>query len=141
MIITLIFMALLFVGIVMIVVYVNSSLFDDWFAILGVIFTSLGVFGALICSISILAVHIMGDKLIHTNQMGYESLVAQVNAVNSDYEDVSKTEVISRVTEWNKSVYNSKYYSESKLTNWFYSKEVVDALEYIDMEGLKGEKK
>lgn len=49
-------------------------------------------------------------------------------------EKVSKVTVIKDVQEWNSDVYSQKYWSESPWTNWFYSEEIVDSLEYIEME-------
>ena len=64
---------------------------------------------------------------------GYSDTLLEMED-NSDYEDASKAAVIQRVYEWNKKVYNAKYWSSNPLTNWFWNKKYVDSLEYIELE-------
>lgn len=80
--------------------------------------------------------HIAVDKSIHEAEMQYESLTKQLHMIDSEYEDVSKTEVIQKVYNWNVRVHNTKYWSESPWTNWLYSKKYADSLKYIEMDGV-----
>ena len=54
--------------------------------------------------------------------------------MQSDYEDVSKSQVIKDISEWNMDVYNTKYWSESPWTNWFNPKDIADNMDYIPLE-------
>ena len=50
-----------------------------------------------------------------------------------EYEDVSKSDVIKDISEWNKKVYSCKHWANNPWTSWFYSKRVADSLEMIEM--------
>ena len=49
-----------------------------------------------------------------------------------DAENISKSDVIKDVSEWNKMVLEKKYWSKNPWTSWFFSQKVVDDLKYID---------
>ena len=85
-----------------------------------------------ICLIIILGTHICVQRTININQMEYESLCKRLEIINSDYEDVSKSEVVKDIAEWNKEVYNYKYWTFNPWTNWMYSKRVANELKYIE---------
>ena len=74
------------------------------------------------------------DRIIERNRMKYESLQRRIEVVNSEYEDASRSDLIKDINEWNEKVYDKKYWAESLWTNWFYNKNIVDELEYIDFE-------
>lgn len=86
------------------------------------------------CIIMITHVHVGVDCKINEDHMQYEGLCHRLEIINSDYEDVSKSEVIKDVTEWNTRVYHDQYWTNSPLTNWFYSKERTEALQYIPLD-------
>ena len=102
--------------------------------------TMIGVFQAapssviLIILISmIISAHVFDSKKIADNKMEYEALCKRIEIINSDYEDVSKSDIIKDVAKWNKKVYSEKYWGKNIWTNWFYDQDVVDELEYIDL--------
>jgi hypothetical protein len=84
--------------------------------------------------IIIIAVHATADISIQKNKMQYEGLCKRYEIVNSDYEDVSKSDVISDITAWNMYVYNTEYWSENPWTNCFNPKKIADNLNYISLE-------
>ena len=88
----------------------------------------------IICIPFIIASQCNTNKKIYIKQLEYESLVKQCQIISSEYEDVSKANIIQNVYDWNKSVYTEKYWSDSLWTNWFYNQKVVDSLEYINLE-------
>lgn len=94
----------------------------------------LGFTWVLFCDLFIGAANIGVDRDIYNKQLEYESIVKQVECLNTNYEDVSKTTVIQNVYEWNRDVYNAKYWSENPWTSWFSNKRYVDSLKYIEME-------
>ena len=69
---------------------------------------------------------------ISQNQIEYEGLCKRVEIAQSKYEDVSKSDVIKDVYEWNKDVYYEKYWTYNPFTSWFHSKKVTDALQYVE---------
>lgn len=130
---TIIFVVILVVSIVLSVIADNKYI--DWMLIIGAIFITLSGVGAIFSLVMIVTNHYAIDKTIAVNQMEHDSIVKEVEALEQDTDEkVSRVTVIKDVQEWNSAIYSQKYWSESPWTNWFYSKEVVDSLEYIEME-------
>lgn len=102
------------------------AVFEGWSLIVGFL-------GFLITGCIILGSHVEVTKQISENQFEYEAIIAEVQAVNSDNEDVSKVLVIKDVNEWNKEVHRQKHAAASPWTSWCYSQKVVDKLEYIEV--------
>ena len=145
MILTLLSAVMIIVGIVLLHLGINGSFKTDAgdgisFGV-GAVSILIGAMVFIGCLIMIICNHTAVDKSIHDYDLQYESLVKQVEAVNSEYEDVSKATVINRVYKWNKDVYSNKYWAENPWTNWLYSKKIVDSLKYIDMEDTNAEDK
>ena len=133
MIITLIALAVVAVGIIIYCVNRNSDKYDSENGeAAGIILSGLGIFASAICLITIAVKQISTNRDIEINRIKYESLLKRVEVVNSEYEDVSKSDVIKDVAEWNSNVLNQRYFSSNPLTSWFFSKEVVDNLKGID---------
>lgn len=84
------------------------------------------------CILGIVCAHVGENTNIEMNNIEYESLCQRLEIVNSDYEDMSKSDVIKDVSEWNKMVLGKKYLSKNPWTNWFFSQKVVNELKYID---------
>ena len=84
------------------------------------------------CIIGILCAHVGENKNIEMNNIEYEGLCQRLEIVNSEYEDMSKSDVIKDVSEWNKMVLEKKYWAKNQWTSWFFSQKVVDNLKYID---------
>lgn len=130
---TIIFVAVLVVSIVLSVIAYNKCI--DWMCIIGAVFITLSGVGTIFSLVMIVTNHYAIDKTIAVNQMEHDFIVKEVEALEQDTDEkVSRVTVIKDVQEWNSAVYSQKYWSESPWTNWFYSKEVVDSLEYIEME-------
>ena len=82
----------------------------------------------------IICQHCTANKDIYEYSLKRESIVKQVECISSDYEDVSKATVIANVYDWNKEVYNAKYWAKNPWTSWFWNQKFVDSLEYIELE-------
>lgn len=94
----------------------------------------LSITGLVICIPAIAIEQCDTEKKIHSKQIEYESLTKQCQIISSEYEDVFKVNVIQNVYEWNKEVYDAKYWAYNPWTNWFCNQRVVDSLKYIDLE-------
>lgn len=130
---TIIFVVVLVVSIVLSVIAYNECI--DWMSIIGAVFITLSGVGAIFSLVMIVTNHYAIDKTIAEYQMEHDSIVKEIAALEQDADEkVSRVTVIKDVNEWNSDVYVMKYWSKSPWTNWFYSKEVVDSLEYIEME-------
>lgn len=95
------------------------------------LFVSGGLIGFIMLCFIIIA-HFGVDAQIEKNRIEYEALCERQEVAVSEYEDVSKSDVIKDISEWNKRVYSSKHWAYNPWTSWFYSKRVVDELEMIE---------
>lgn len=102
-------------------------------------FESLGgtltIVGGIITFIMILVIlteHIGVSAHIEEKRIEYESLCERYEIVTSEYEDVSKSDVIKDIAEWNQDVYSYKYWAYNPWKNWFYSRRLADELKMID---------
>ena len=137
MIITLIGIALLIVVITGFLILNKLNLpyyIDDNIGFVLAMLAVAGTFITFICLTSILGSHVNVDFNIYNAQLERDTIIKQIECVDTEYEDTSKIEVINRVYEWNQKVYKQKYYSESPWTNWLFNKKYADALEYIELE-------
>ena len=108
--------------------------YGDAFMGIGALFAVCGGVTAFIMAIIILIEHVGVDARIETNRIEYESLCERNEIVASEYEDVSKSDVIKDIAEWNQNVYSYKHWAYNPWTNWFYSKRVADQMEMIKAE-------
>ena len=110
---------------------------SEWAEDINIVGAFMLVFGFafLIASlIVIIIVHATANNLIEKNKIQYEGLCKRYEIVKSDYEDVSESDLISDITEWNMHVYNTKYWTENAWTNWFNPKKIADNLNYIPLD-------
>lgn len=137
MIITLIGIALLIVVIIGFLILNKLDLpyyIDDNIGFVLAMLAVAGTFITFICLTLILGSHVNVDFNIYNAQLKRDTIIKQIECVDTEYEDTSKIEVINRVYEWNQKVYKQKYYSESPWTNWLFNKKYADSLEYIELE-------
>lgn len=121
------------IAIVIGVVLLHKAEYDDGVLFgLGLLFTVGGGLIALIMTTCIICAHVGVDAVIEENRIEYESLCQRYEIVTSEYEDVSKSDVIKDIAEWNKAVYSYKHWANNPWTSWFYSKRVADNVEMIE---------
>lgn len=99
---------------------------------LGILFTVGGGVIAFSMATVIIINHVGVNAVIEENRIEYESLCERQEIVESEYEDVSKSDVIKDIAEWNKDVYSYKHWAYNPWTNWFHSKRVADELKMIE---------
>ena len=128
MIITILCFALLVISFVLFCLGKKSYLCDN----LSVIFGVTGFLGTIVCATIIIISHVGTCRTIRDNQFTYEKIMKQIEIINSDYEDVSKTNVIDEVYELNRKVDRYIYWNSNPWTSWFYDDKVVKELKYID---------
>ena len=131
MILIIIFVFMLLLGFVL--MHISSNKFED-LEILGMFLT---IFGSLFLIISITVIivsYTCTDYAIKENKIEYEGLCKRYEIIKSEYEDVSKSDMIGDITEWNMKVYSTKHWTESPWTNWFNPKDIADNMDYIPLE-------
>ena len=106
--------------------------YDDVIMGIGVLLAVCGGIVAFVMAGIIFIEHVGVDARIEENRIEYESLCERNEIVASEYEDVSKSDVIKDIAEWNKNVYSYKHWAYNPWTNWFYSKRVADQMEMIE---------
>lgn len=102
--------------------------------LLGFLIGGTGLCFLIISLIIIICVHVCANNEIQKNKVEYEGLCNRYDIIKSEYEDVSKSDLIRDITAWNIKVYNTKYWSENLLTNWFNPKKIADNLYYIQLD-------
>ena len=102
---------------------------------IGLLLTVCGGLITFFMAICIIFAHVGIDATIKRNMIEYESLCQRYEIVTSDYEDISKSDVINDIAEWNMNVYSYKHWANNPWTSWFYSKRVADDMKMIKIEG------
>lgn len=129
MIITIIFVLMTIIGLAM-------YKFDKYgdYEMIGMLMSTFGTVALIFCIGIIIGMHVTAPKQIQLNKIDYEGLCKRYETIKSDYEDVSKSQVIADITAWNMMVYDTKYWTESPWTNWFNPKDVAENLNYISLD-------
>ena len=138
MILTIIFICMILLGFVF--MNIQSNKFEG-LDVFGILFIAFGSTFLIISVIIIIASHAYADNVTKKNKIEYEGLCKRYEIIKSEYEDVSKSDVISDITAWNMEVYNTKYWSENPWTNWFNPKKIADNLYYIPLDEESEDKK
>jgi len=112
---------------------VQKDKYEGVVYLIGLLLTVCGGLTAFIMAICIICAHVGVDATIEENRIEYEALCERQEIVESEYEDVSKSDVIKDIAEWNKNVYSTKHWAYSPWTNWFYSKRIADDMKMIEM--------
>lgn len=113
--------------------FIIMSLTDDEaFGTIGAIFFGVGAIVGCIMLLMIITEHVGISATIAENQIEYESLCERQELISSEYEDVSKSDVIKDIAEWNKEAYSYKHWANNPWTSWFYSKKIADSMKMIE---------
>ena len=135
MIITIMFLVIILLGIISIKLGENNySDFGDLLEIFGGASTVIGSVCLIVSILAIIGAHVAAPKIIQENKLNYEGLCKRAAIIKSEYEDVSKSDVIADITAWNIEVYKVKYWTDNPWTSWFNPKEIADNLNYILLE-------
>lgn len=137
MIITLIAIGILILSIILIVLCEKRIITDYSIEDISVGLLMAGIISSLLIGTVMIATHIGIENSIYNSKLKRESLVKRVECIDSNYEDVSKSDVINDVYEWNKMVHSAQYWSKNPWTSWFLSQKYVDSLEYIELITLE----
>ncbi len=130
MILILIFSGLIILGIIFSKLW-NVNDYGDYLGCLSFVIGS----ACLSVSIVLIAVnHINAPKVIQENKLKYESLCKRCEIIKSEYEDISKSDLINDIAEWNMEVYDTKYRTSNPWTSWFNPPKIADNLDYIYLD-------
>lgn len=129
MILTILAMLMIPVGVWM----VRKDKYDGAVYVIGLLLAVCGGLIAFIMAMVIIVNHVGVDAVIEENRIEYEALCERQEIVESEYEDVSKSDVIKDIAEWNKDVYSYKHWANNPWTSWFYSKRVADDMKMIEV--------
>ena len=95
-------------------------------------FFIVGLIGIILSAAIIIGSHVGVKPKVENLRIEYESLIERKEIVDSEYEDVSKSEVIKDIAEWNKRVTDAKFWSNNPWFSWFWDKRVAECYKYID---------
>lgn len=131
MIITLIFIALTVIGLFLFVKF-DCDYDHEYLFGIGVGSFTIGAIALVICFFIVLFEHVGVSAKIEENNIKYESLCERQELISSQYEDVSRSDIIKDIAEWNADVYSYKHWANNPWTSWFYSQKVADHLQIIE---------
>ena len=119
-----------------IVIAINRRHFKNvyFYLVISIALSILSIFSIILTGCVFLSEHVGTEREIRMRQIRYESLCKRLEVIKSDYEDVSKSEVIKDIAEWNQEVYDYKYWTDNIWTSWLFNKKIADSLEYIDYD-------
>lgn len=132
MILTIIAFAVLAAGLYMVIK--GSKTYNEALMECGFVVAIVGILVAATMVCIIIFAHIGVDVTIEKNRIKYESLCKRYELITSEFEDVSKSDIIKDITEWNLFVYSEKHWANNPWTNWFYSKRLADSVEMIEIK-------
>ena len=133
MILTFVFIIMALLGIILI----KSNIAEDA-VITGAMIEVLSSFCLIVSLMIIILAHVTANMNIQKNKIEYEGLCKRYEVAKSEYEDVSKSDVIADITAWNmkeRSAFPDLVHgAENPWTSWFNPREIADNLEYIPLE-------
>lgn len=113
-------------------VILHKAILDFADETIGSILLVMGAIMLICCLIGIIFAHIGSTDIINQNNIRYESLKKRLEYIDSSYEDVSKSDVIKDIAEWNQEVVSYRYWTNNPFTNWMHSKKVAESYKYIE---------
>lgn len=130
MILTLIFLGMIILGIIFLKLWEDHD-FDDPLNVFGGINVIIGSICLTASIVLLIANYVTVPSTIQENKLKYESLCKRCEIVKSGYEDISKSDLIKDIAEWNAYVYDAKYWTNNPWTSWFNPQKIADNLDYI----------
>ena len=135
MILTLLSIFILITGVLIAYLIDKGLIHCNVFGYVAVLFLVFGGVMVVVCIGVICTKNIGVQNKIKIADMTYESLCKRYEIIQSEYEDVSKTEVLKDINEWNIEVQREKYWAENIWTNWMQSQKYADSLKFVETEG------
>ena len=108
---------------------------DEGIAMLWVVMYTVSILATIICAILIIDVNSSVKDTIYDNNIKYYDICNKAENVvkNSTEEELVKSEII----EWNHEVLKYKSGYNNPWVSWFYNKEVLDNMDYIEYPGIE----
>lgn len=133
MLITLMGIALMVIGIIIVWICIKVPKFKKIGKYFGTVFLVFGfAWTALVFEVIGLQ-HMKEDSEIANNQKEYVILCANVRLLEANPDDEAKDTIIENVNDWNEKVDNGRKYLKDPWTSWLWNKNIVDSMEYIEI--------
>lgn len=110
--------------------FINDKLITLWFTTF-----LISAMSTVICMVLLIMYNLEVKDTIYDNKIKYYDICNKAENVvkNSTEEELVKSEII----EWNHEVLKYKSGYNNPWTSWFYNKEVLDNMEYIEYPGIE----
>lgn len=131
--ITLIGIALMVIGIIIVWICVKVPKFKKIGIYFGAIFLVFGFAWTTFVFETIGLQRTKEDSEIANNQKEYIMLCANIRLLEANPDDEAKDTIIENVNDWNEKVDNGRKYLKDPWTSWLYNKNIVDSMEYIEI--------
>lgn len=118
---------LIVIGVCLLILHKHCFYRNDWFQIIGMTITTVGIISLIICSICIFSIPINSD-------LNYENMLAQKEMLEYCLEkqnDVAGNELLYfQILEFNNELRSIKKWVNNPWTNWFNDQKIAD-IDYI----------
>lgn len=131
--ITLIGIALMVIGIIIVWICVKVPKFKKIGIYFGAIFLVFGFAWTTFVFETIGLQRTKEDSEIASNQKEYVMLCANIRLLEANPDDEVKDTIIERVNDWNEKVDNGRKYLKDPWTSWLWNKNIVNSMEYIEI--------
>ena len=101
---------------------------DDCLTSFGIALVIVFAIATFVCPVIIAKAHSNVNKQIYEAKIERELIASQIKGKETEWA------IIEKAVEWNDYVSSEKMLGNSLFTNWFFSKEYVDSLGYIEVE-------
>jgi len=133
MLITLMGIALMVIGIIIVWICIKVPKFKKVGKYFGIVFLSVGFAWTTFVFEAIGLQRTKEDSEIANNQKEYVMLCANIRLLESNPDDEAKDTIIESVNNWNEKVDNGRKYLKDPWTSWLWNKNIVDSMEYIEI--------
>ena len=127
---------LLFIGLALLGLLLAYADPSDALWVIGVSSVVLSFLGLIVVlgGVALTRTNLSREDTITQNKIIYDGLIKQIESVDYQHDAVAKVMIIENVTAWNQYVEHEKLCRKNFWIGIFYPNDVVDSLEYIELE-------
>ena len=127
---------LLFIGLTLLGLLLAYADLSESSWVIGVSSVMLSFLGLIVVLVvlALTRTNLLRKDTITQNKIRYDGLIKQIESVDYQHDAAAKAIIIKNVTEWNQYVEHEKLCHKNFWIGIFYPNDVVDDLEYIELE-------
>ena len=119
------------IGVLLLLLYKHYHYRNDWFQIIGMTITIVGIISLIVCSICVFSISINSD-------LNYENMLAKKEMLEYRLEKqsniVGNELLYSEILEFNNDLRSIKKWANNPWTNWFNYQKIANNIDYINIK-------